>query len=107
MPKGRNKRPISPCVNMCGAAMPSRPVHSPHKLSSSPASAGISSALVRSRSRLNLSNTVRDMLILVLPIRTEDHSGGARGFTVSESKIVGDGKLVLAVERRDEVYREL
>jgi hypothetical protein len=34
----------------------------------------------------------RDMLILVLPIRTEDHSGGAPGFTVSESKIVGDGK---------------
>jgi hypothetical protein len=32
------------------------------------------------------------MLILVLPIRTEDHSGGARGFTVSKSKIVGDGK---------------
>jgi hypothetical protein len=31
-------------------------------------------------------------LILVLPIRTEDHSGGARGFTVSKSKIVGDGK---------------
>ena len=50
MAKGRNKRPISPCASMCGPAVPSRPVHSPHGLSSSPASAGISSTLVRSRS---------------------------------------------------------
>ena len=32
----------------------------------------------------------RDVLILVLPIRTKNHSGGARGFVISESKIVGD-----------------
>jgi hypothetical protein len=32
----------------------------------------------------------RDVLILVLPIRTKGHSGGARGFVKSESKIVGD-----------------
>jgi hypothetical protein len=31
-----------------------------------------------------------DVLILVLPIRTKGHSGGARGFVISESKIVGD-----------------
>jgi hypothetical protein len=30
------------------------------------------------------------VLILVLPIRTKGHSGGARGFVKSESKIVGD-----------------
>jgi hypothetical protein len=36
MAKGRNRRPISPCVSMCGPAVPSRPVHSPHGLSSSP-----------------------------------------------------------------------
>ena len=32
----------------------------------------------------------RGVLILVLPIRTKGHSGGARGFVISESKIVGD-----------------
>jgi hypothetical protein len=32
----------------------------------------------------------RAVLILVLPIRTKGHSGGARGFVISESKIVGD-----------------
>ena len=55
MAKGHNKRPISPCASVCGG-LPSRPVHSPHGLSSSRANAGISSTLVRSRSlpcRLN------------------------------------------------------
>jgi hypothetical protein len=81
---------------MCGPAVPSRPVHSPHGLSSSPASAGISSPLVRSRSfvapigRHSIIGQQRDVLILVLPIRTKGHGGGARGFVISESKIVGD-----------------
>jgi hypothetical protein len=76
---------------MCGPAVPSRPVHSPHGLSSRPASAGISAKSIFAvpiERRSNIGQ--RDVLILVLPIRTKGHSGGARGFVISESKIVGD-----------------
>ena len=97
IPNGRNKRPRSPSVNIRGVPVPSRPAQSAHRLSGRPASAGSNSLLVRRRSLPNASNTVRISVNSVMygfsycRSETKGHSGGARGFGISESKIVGDG----------------
>jgi hypothetical protein len=95
MAKGRNKRPISPCVSMCGPpCRPGRSIRPTGCIQDPPApdqlafgAKSIFVVVIEHRSNMGQQ---RDVLILVMPIRTKGHSGGARGFVISESKIVGD-----------------
>jgi hypothetical protein len=74
------------------AAVPSRPVHSPtgktRQRRDQLAFGAKSIFVVVIEHRSNIGQQ-RDVLILVRPIRTKGHSGGARGFVLSEFKIVG------------------